>query len=144
MQRQWSLSDMFGGILFAAILQSTWFTYVRVLSGLGFASIFGAIAVLALEIIVSIVFAVRIRSILICLLAVTIHWISMFVYDLTHSELRGGIWDLAKAMSVGLAIHLLLQYAVGKTAQVYRERIGREPEKVTATKTGEIGSIEGK
>ncbi len=120
-QRQWTLSDMFGGILFAAILLSMYFTCVRVSSGLGFAGVFVVLAWLLLTVIVSIAFALRMRSILVCLLAVTTLWISIFVYDVIHAELPAGIWEHSKGVSIPLAIHLLLQYAVGKAAQISRK-----------------------
>ena len=115
-------SDLFTGTTFAAVLQCLYFAYVRLFSHLGMASISWVCLLLLLTVLVSIYFGIKIRSLAICLFVVVVHWFSMFTYDIYYSALGvWEIWQLAKQMSLGLALHVSLQCFVAEVARRSRK-----------------------
>lgn len=110
--------DLCGGIAFACILQGNWFIYVLLLSKQGMLSVYWAFVTVALAVVASVYFAITIRSFLICACVVTIHWVSMFVTDVTSRQLPNiEKWQLAKHMSIGLVLHLVFLYVIARVCQ---------------------------
>jgi hypothetical protein len=106
MGMQFSLRSLINTVLFYVALMGSYLIYAEVTRGMGFPSIFMAIALLGLELAITVVAAIVIEHVLLGALVIFLFHASLAAYDLTNTEAH--LSDFAAILIIGSVVHFLV------------------------------------